>query len=556
MTFLIRVCLFVICASALFGQEERKSPDTKALVAALGTIATGRVTVESLNRAYGLRGTSSTPEIEATVVKSCAAGLIYLGDQRRYKSMRSSLPNAQLFEHDLVVRCKTCAGKGEITGPCEKCGGQTSAITDPFSGAAGLVGFKGHGKCVAKGCYGGKVQFAGIRGNRVVNCPVCGGSGTCTSCKGTGEAAALCKGCGATGKLNPKKHAFEQSVAFAKAGLELLKAYDADVDKVAHQQALKQAEIDAVKTALAKSSVAGTQKFARLKVEAEKDLKYNDVDQAITESIVIIEGDRGRGTGFLCEYLGKKVVMSNVHVFCGNKRAKLHTVYDGPIEPSSIWLCKDRDIMFYEVKNPKKFTFLKAYDWKETVASNDDIIVMGNSAGGGVVTSLRGKVNGVGPTKIEVDADFISGNSGSPIISYQLGAKVLGIATYATLDPEIDWVKQNTRFAQVRRFGLRFDDLTMADFVRLDGKAYMANLKTVEDLHAFAVIQFQSALKVVFVGGQGFVSIDQYQASAAVKAKAAAIHQRYKRLPQWHRDFSDEGEMAVAILQALEVLPE
>lgn len=325
---------------------------------------------------------------------------------------------------------------------------------------------------------------------------------------------------------------------------------------MAHQESLKKAEIDAVRKATANFSQAGAREYARMKLDAEKSLKFSDVDQVITKSIVIIEGDKGRGTGFLCEYLGKKVVLSNAHVFCGNRTAKLQTVYDGPVEPASVWICKDRDIMFYELKEPGKFTFLKAHDWKKSVDSNDDIIVMGNSAGGGVVTSLRGKVNGVGPKKIEVDADFISGNSGSPIISYKLGAKVLGIATYATLEPEIDWVQKDTRFAEVRRFGLRFDDLTMADFVRLDGKAYMTNLKTVEDLHAFAVIQFQSALKVVFVGGQGFVSIDQYRASAAVKKKAAELHQRYKRLPQWHRDFSDEGEMAVAILQALEVLPE
>jgi|GEM_PF-2563074 len=565
MKFLIHMGLVFGLAVTSFAQEEKRVANPEKLVEALGTIATGRVKLDVLNQAYGLRKTAPTPAVEAAVVRSCAAGLIFLGDKKRYQSIRPALPNAELFEHGLVDPCTTCAGGGKLLEPCAKCSGRKTNVADPFGGGGfgtpGTAlggGLKGHGKCTSRGCVGGKVAHSSAlgRGARVVNCPGCRGTGNCMGCQGKGELHVICKTCGATGKLSPKKNAYEQSVAFAKAGLELIRTYRKDVDEVAHQQALKAAELDAVRKSMAnKSTVAGAKEYARLRVQVEKDDKYSDVDEKITKSIVIIEGDRGRGTGFLCDYLGKKVVLSNVHVFCGNRTAKLQTIYDGPVEPAAIWVCKDRDIIYYEVKDPEKYSYLKVYDWKKSVPTNDEIIVMGNSAGGGVVTSLRGKLNGVGPDRIEVDAVFVSGNSGSPIISYGQGAQVIGIATYATFDPQIDWVQKDTRFSEVRRFGLRFEDLEPSDFVRLDGKKYMAGLKATEDLHDFAILTFEHALKSVVLN-RGLVSLDNYQPTEKVKARAKELHRNYEQLPQWQREHSSDAELGIAILQAVGVLPE
>jgi hypothetical protein len=62
---------------------------------------------------------------------------------------------------------------------------------------------------------------------------------------------------------------------------------------------------------------------------------------------------------------------------------------------------------------------------------DDEVVVLGNSGGGGVVTSIPGKLVGIGPDRIEVSAEFIPGNSGSPVIHVPSG-KVIGIATYLT----------------------------------------------------------------------------------------------------------------------------
>lgn len=84
------------------------------------------------------------------------------------------------------------------------------------------------------------------------------------------------------------------------------------------------------------------------------------------------------------------------------------------------------------------------------------VTVMGNSDGAGVATQISGQVLGVGPELVEVDAKFVQGNSGSPILN---GAgRVIGVASFATRDEDVNnWVKNGTRFNTVRRFGYRLN---------------------------------------------------------------------------------------------------
>ena len=65
----------------------------------------------------------------------------------------------------------------------------------------------------------------------------------------------------------------------------------------------------------------------------------------------------------------------------------------------------------------------------ENASIDDDVVVLGNAEGGGVINTIKGKIVGVGPNLVEVDAAFVPGNSGSPIIHLKTG-KVIGVATY------------------------------------------------------------------------------------------------------------------------------
>jgi hypothetical protein len=63
------------------------------------------------------------------------------------------------------------------------------------------------------------------------------------------------------------------------------------------------------------------------------------------------------------------------------------------------------------------------------ISIGDQVVVLGNAEGAGVVNTLYGKVVGIGPNLVEVDAPFVPGNSGSPVIQLKTG-KVIGVATY------------------------------------------------------------------------------------------------------------------------------
>ena len=87
------------------------------------------------------------------------------------------------------------------------------------------------------------------------------------------------------------------------------------------------------------------------------------------------------------------------------------------------------------------------------VAVGDEVWVLGNAEGAHVVTPIAGKLVGIGPNLVEVDAPFVPGNSGSPIIHKRTG-KVIGVATYV-IQRAADAAPGLSLPTAVRRFGYR-----------------------------------------------------------------------------------------------------
>ena len=90
-----------------------------------------------------------------------------------------------------------------------------------------------------------------------------------------------------------------------------------------------------------------------------------------------------------------------------------------------------RDLAIWRIEGeaPGSFLTLSA-DPLQTAKIGDKVVVVGNRRGGGVATQVSGVVQGVGPDKIEVDAQFQPGNSGSPIVHVESG-EVIGLAAYS-----------------------------------------------------------------------------------------------------------------------------
>jgi hypothetical protein len=126
------------------------------------------------------------------------------------------------------------------------------------------------------------------------------------------------------------------------------------------------------------------------------------------------------------------------------------------------------------------------------VRIDDEILVLGNSGGGGVVTNLTGRVVGIGPDRIEVSAEFIPGNSGSPIVHVPTG-KVIGIATY--LIQRYDGVGRRS-VESVRHFGFRLDSVKKWEPV--NWMVFYAEAERLQQISALTsdVIGFLEALRV------------------------------------------------------------
>lgn len=176
-------------------------------------------------------------------------------------------------------------------------------------------------------------------------------------------------------------------------------------------------------------------------------------------SLVVIEGNKGKGTGFIGFLNDKPVIFTNSHVLKGNTRIDVRSLTGQKLDFNKLMLAESYDLsVLYQDTVNNGLQILENVD--SNVAIGDDVIVIGNSLGGGVVSEIKGKVIGIGPELVEIDAKFVVGNSGSPIIHVKTG-KVIGIATFISMR-ELDWAGRDSKFhRKVRRFGYRVDNVPM-----------------------------------------------------------------------------------------------
>lgn len=170
-------------------------------------------------------------------------------------------------------------------------------------------------------------------------------------------------------------------------------------------------------------------------------------------ALAIIRDGGGAGSGFIAKQDGKIFLFTNAHVAAGMKRPAF-TLLDGSrLTPISVEVAVGHDIIRFGVKEVPPQSMEIATSVEKTARINDEVVVFGNSGGGGVVTNLPGKLVGLGPDRIEVSSPFIPGNSGSPIIHVPTG-HVLGIATYLTKERV-----EGERSPVTRRYGYRLDSV-------------------------------------------------------------------------------------------------
>jgi hypothetical protein len=180
-----------------------------------------------------------------------------------------------------------------------------------------------------------------------------------------------------------------------------------------------------------------------------------------SKHLLIVEGNAGRGSASVIKIRGNPLIVTNAHVLSGNSRVAFRGLNNASLKANTFGVAQNADIAVFTQDEVKEgLEMLEKAD--QHAAVGDEVLVLGNSLGGQVATELRGKIVGIGPELVEIDAKFVQGNSGSPIIHLKTG-KVIGIATFATFE-ESDPLVDDSRFKEVRRFGVRLDTVTKWEY--------------------------------------------------------------------------------------------
>ena len=252
----------------------------------------------------------------------------------------------------------------------------------------------------------------------------------------------------------------------------------------------------------------------------------------VRDSLAIITMRTGSGSGFICQMNGKKYLITNEHVTRGGQPFSAILLDGRKLSFQSIEVADDRDLARLEItESTVKGLTVSA----KTQNINDPVFVFGNSAGSGVATSLSGKILGIGPVEVETDAPFVAGNSGSPIVDQN--GEVIAVATSATLhsDPS-DWVKQGTRFTNVRRFGVKIDGAPWKLFNQQD---YFIRTHALIDIKTFCVDLYNLRFTDSFIDTIAF----RYNYNFVIEKK------RYLYFPNFCKILSDA---AVSFNKALD----
>lgn len=197
--------------------------------------------------------------------------------------------------------------------------------------------------------------------------------------------------------------------------------------------------------------------------------------KAPEDACVIIKTATSVGSGFIADMDGKKYLITNDHVMRGGPPMTAQLLDGTKVTSTNIEVSATRDLVRLPLDASNS---LPALPLAVTSRLGQPIFVYGNSDGASVVTSVSGSIVGLGTDEVETDAEFVRGNSGSPMVLRD--GSVLAVATYATRNPEpSDWIKQGTRFADIRRFGFR---LAGTQWVRMSLKEYYLRADCLTDM--------------------------------------------------------------------------
>ena len=166
------------------------------------------------------------------------------------------------------------------------------------------------------------------------------------------------------------------------------------------------------------SVLSGEIKSSRSSITNELSIFFSDDKTSETYEkskdklvVVTVDNEDGRGwngSGFIIKGKKDNWLVTNRHVVDSPGKISARLITGRHIELGEMVVAENRDIVRFKVDSNLPGLEL---DFQEPTFG-DEIEIYGNSDGLGVVTRITGKVRGIGPEYVEVDAQFVSGNSG------------------------------------------------------------------------------------------------------------------------------------------------
>ena len=192
-------------------------------------------------------------------------------------------------------------------------------------------------------------------------------------------------------------------------------------------------------------------------IAPELQQRAGELVKAYHNSLVFVSGKDAAGSGFIATMGNANFLITNAHVAAGIADAQFRTLDDTPVQGGAASVAVGRDIFCMALPAGGKPLEIMQ-DVEGNAAIGDDVVVLGNAGGEGVINTITGKITGIGPNLVEVDAPFVHGNSGSPIIHLKTG-KVVGVATYVTTINYDMTTLEKLSQPVIRRFGYRLDNV-------------------------------------------------------------------------------------------------
>lgn len=226
-----------------------------------------------------------------------------------------------------------------------------------------------------------------------------------------------------------------------------------------------------------------TKEALEIRAAEEKEIKaqFNYTFNEVSDYIVTVscESRRGRSSGsaFVAKMDGKVYLFTNQHVILGADKISFKTASGKTLRPQGVQLSATRDIARLPLPEADGIAI------SETMRINAPITVFGNSEGGGVATELYGKVTGVSAETVEVSAEFVSGNSGSPVLN--LDREVIGIASY------VSWKNSDDDGSETRRYcyrltGINWQNVKWKKYNEKYGNLYRDNEVLIDSIYDIA----------------------------------------------------------------------